>query len=248
MSGSWVPEVGEREAGWRDRQGGTGLGRARRGLGALLLAVAAMGVASWAAYLPVLWCAVLAVAYAALLAGLRCYPAGERERLARMCILVIGGAGDSGAGRGAAGAVAVGGGLAVAAAAGHGGAGHRLSGSAADDLDCADLRSRRLAVLTTEVWGAPYEEGPPVKAGPRDASGSGSARGVRLAAETANGPKLETLPADANVGGGLPGCQSGLAGHPMRRRCASRAATGEAGGCGSESGLMRWIARVLAGC
>ena len=95
MSGSWVPEVGEREAGWRERPSpsvaGREQGRARRGLGALLLAVAAMGVASWAAYLPFLWCAVLAVAYAALLAGLRCYPAGERERLARMCILVIGG-------------------------------------------------------------------------------------------------------------------------------------------------------------
>ncbi len=93
MSGSWVPEVGEREAGRREPPSGAGRrqGRVRRGLGALLLAVAALGVASWAAYLPFLWCAVLAVAYATLLAGLRCYPAGERERLARMCILVIGG-------------------------------------------------------------------------------------------------------------------------------------------------------------
>ena len=93
MSGSWVPEVGEREAGWRDWPGGAERerGRIERGVGALLLAVAAMGVASWAVYLPFLWCAVLAAAYMALLAGLRCYPAGERERLARACILVIGG-------------------------------------------------------------------------------------------------------------------------------------------------------------
>ena len=93
MGGSWVPEVGERGADWRDRPSGAERerGRVGRWAGALLLAVAVMGVVSWAVYLPFLWCAVLAVAYMALLAGLRCYPAGERERLARICILAIGG-------------------------------------------------------------------------------------------------------------------------------------------------------------